>query len=115
MTTEIKNAIIERTMLGKEDHGIMTAFLYLNFGGAGQGFGGYALDEFNQLLNKRVGMAYGMKFLIRILEVLEVEKWESLPGQHLRVDAEWGRIHGIGHILKNNWFYPDKEKEFLLK
>ena len=40
---EIKNAIITGTYLGIEDHGILTFWLYLDYGGSGQGFGGYQL------------------------------------------------------------------------
>ena len=32
---EIKNAKIESTMLGTEDHGIMTCYLYLDYGDKG--------------------------------------------------------------------------------
>ena len=42
---EIKNAIITGTYLGIEDHGILTFWLYLDYGGSGQGFGGYQLDN----------------------------------------------------------------------
>ena len=38
---EIRNAVIQSTMLGYEDHGILTCFLHLDYSGAGQGFGGY--------------------------------------------------------------------------
>lgn len=38
------NAKIKSTMLGFEDHGIMTCFLQLEQASSGQCFGGYRLD-----------------------------------------------------------------------
>ena len=112
----IKNAVIESTMLGVEDHGIMTCFLNLNYGGSGQGFGGYGLDEpikKNGKFIRRQGSAYGMEFIKRILETLEVETWEKLKGEKIRVEAEeWGEIYKIGHYIKDKWFEPKKDLSY---
>ena len=35
----IKNAIIENVTLGFEDHGIMTSYIHVDYGGGGGGFG----------------------------------------------------------------------------
>jgi hypothetical protein len=40
---------------------------------------------------------------MRLLEVVGVGKWEDLPGKHVRVKADFGRVHSIGHILKDEW------------
>jgi len=50
---------IESTQLGIENHGIMTFSLQFNFGGTGQGFGGVALDDYDEALKRRVGTAAG--------------------------------------------------------
>ncbi len=50
---EIKNAKIEKTTLGFEDHGIMTLFIYLDYGGSGQGFGGYGFGSKSKSLSCR--------------------------------------------------------------
>jgi hypothetical protein len=105
---EIKNAVIESTMLGYEDHGILTCFITVNYGGAGQGFGGYALDEWNKQLGCREGTAYGMDFIVKTLEAVECDSWEKLKGKHVRVKSEHSKIHAIGHILKDKWFSPDE-------
>jgi hypothetical protein len=112
--SEIHNAKITGTMLGFEDHGIMTCFVYLEWDGGGVGFGGYALDEWQGergANGKRVGVAYSLDFLKEIMEVVGVEKWEALEGKYIRVDSEgWGgKALGIGNLLKDKWFYP---KEF---
>jgi hypothetical protein len=112
MNIETKNAIITSTHLGDEDHGIMTCYLHLDFGGSGQGFGGYSLDQHNGERNansRRIGTAYGLEFIKRILETLEVGKWEKLPGTHLRVKADHGKVHSIGHFIKDQWFTPETD------
>lgn len=56
----VENAQIESTMLGMEDHGILTFFLSLKFEGSGQGFGGYAMDSYDKAKKRRVGSALGI-------------------------------------------------------
>jgi hypothetical protein len=101
----IENGIIESTSLGMEDRGIFTAFLNLRFDGTGQSFGGYAFDQYDKALDRRVGTAYGMEFISRILAVVGVGSWEQLPGKHIRVerDSPYGQIIRIGNIVENKW------------
>ncbi len=70
---------IESTMLGFEDHGIMSFWLTLDFGGSGQGFGGYCL-----------GGTFTHDVLTGILEAVGVEKWEDLKGKPVWVRREDG-------------------------
>ncbi len=108
--SEIINAEIKSTMLGMEGHGIFTVWLNLDFGGSGQGFGGYCLDEPKKVDGEhigRFGTAYGMQKIMDLLSCLEVESWEKLPKTHIRVEREdrWnGKILRIGHLLKDRWF-----------
>lgn len=106
--TKIQNAKITSTMLGIEDHGILTAFVYLEGDGWGVGFGGYALDEWDEAAKRRKGGAYGTEFIMRVLKAVGVERWEDLPGKHVRVESEgWGgQARRIGHITKELWFDP---------
>lgn len=103
---EITNALIESTYLGLEDHGIGTCYLYLTYDVGCQAFGGYALDEYDKIKKNRVGTAFGMEFLKRICATVGVSNWEKLPGKHIRVKAEHNKVHGIGHIIEDKWFYP---------
>lgn len=99
------NAKIKSTMLGYEDHGILTCFLMLEQAGSGQGFGGYRLDA-----PKDANSYMGTFWLKRILETVGVSNWEDLPGKIVRVSGEdYGKIDGIGNVLEENWFYPEKE------
>jgi len=109
---EIKNARIKSTRLGVEDHGIFTAMIDLDYGGAGQGFGGYALDGCpveRGAGSKRVPTRLAGLFIARVLEVLEVGTWEKLPGTFCRVDGDFAHIYRIGHPLKDRWFDPKAE------
>jgi len=113
-----KPCVVRRTMLGVEDHGILTCMLHVDGDGWGIGFGGYALDQpmWTDPQNKRdflgrQGTNYGMEFIRRVLDTLEVETWEKLPGTVVRIrfdgDGLCGeRCVGIGHAYKNRWFIP---------
>ncbi len=110
---ETKNAKITDTMLGIEDHGILSCMLYLSYGDhGGQGFGGYALDTPYKDKNGnhlgRKGTDFGMEFINQILKTLNVEKWERLPGTACRVKAEFNKVHSIGHFLDDKWFTPEE-------
>lgn len=50
----IKNARIQSTMLGREDHGIMTFMIYVNADSFACVVGGYCLDEFDPATQIRV-------------------------------------------------------------
>lgn len=99
MSCETRNAIITSTFLGVEDHGIFTCILYTQSGALQQGFGSHNLKY----------KEYGITYLRRILSVLKVEKWEDLPGTHLRIHGTSGKIEKIGHIIEDEWFAPEKE------
>ena len=99
---ETKNAIIESTTLGYGDHGAMSFWLTLDYGGTAQGFGGYALDGPGKN-GHRVGSAFGLEAIMGVLTTLGVERWEKLPGTPLRVRGGWDKIEAIGHHLKDQW------------
>ena len=110
----IKNAQIKSTMLGYEDHGILTCSICLDYGdSSGQSFGGYTLDAprkdpAGKFLG-RFGTAYGAEFIAKILNTVGVQTWEELKGNHIRADSEYTEVLGIGHITKDLWFYPKKD------
>ena len=98
---EVKNAKITSVQLGFEGHGILTAFLHLDYGdSSAQGFGGYSLDSWACAV-----------FVRRVLEVVGVDNWEDLKGQTVRVKAEGHKVHAIGNIIKDKWFNPKEEFE----
>lgn len=123
LVLETVNAKIDKTMLGTEDHGIFTAWIYVSGSGWCQGFGGFSLDapRWSGGANRqgkflgRVGTAYGMEFIRRVLDVLEIPSWERLPGQPVRIRrGNNGLIAAIGHYIKDQWFDPATDlAEFL--
>lgn len=68
-------AKIKETMLGYEDHGIFTALLNVDYGGAGQSVGGYDLRLPNQA---RI-------FILGVLRACHVERWEQVKGRTIYV------------------------------
>lgn len=112
--TEILNAKITSTKLG-EDHGCLTANLFVEGGGWACTFGGYCLDHwFAEAGGHSSSDGYGA--IIELMKTLEVESWEELKGKYVRVEIEgWGgHIIRIGHLMKDKWFsfkdYFDKVK-----
>ena len=102
--TEIVNAKITGTMLGIEDHGIFTAYIFTEWAGSGCGFGGYSLG--GDTPEKASG--YASAYIQRVLKTVGVEKWEDLKGKFIRVESEGlgGGIRRIGHIIEDKWFDP---------
>ena len=98
----ISNGRIRSTMLGFEDHGILSSMIDIEADGWGQGFGGWSLT------GKEMAI-----FVEGVLKALEVKKWEYLVGKNVRIDHSHTGVEGIGHIYKDNWFYPRKAFEEL--
>ena len=108
----IKNAKIRSTMLGREDHGIMTFMIYIDANGFSCGIGGYSLDEFDSTTKTRVFRAESMEAISKILEVVGVDKWEDLPGKYIRFEDNGlgSTVNKIGNIIDDKWF--DMESYF---
>jgi hypothetical protein len=81
-------AKIESTNLGYEDHAILTAMLFVDYGGSGQGVGGYSLDEpirdGDRFVGRR-GTDFGMEFVARIIRACGVDTWEKVKGRTIYV------------------------------
>lgn len=87
MTTR-EIAKIKKTFLGYEDHGVLTAFLHVDYGGAQQAIGGYQLD-----------CPSGAVWIARVLKACGVASWEQLPGRTIYVRRDTnGRVLGIGPL-----------------
>lgn len=111
---ETINAVIKDTSLTSDDPGLLSAWLYLDYGTCGQqGFGGYSLylpkDWKHHTLLSPAG-----HFIFRCMEIAEVTEWGKLRGKSIRVRKGVGRagtIQAIGHIVKDDWFDPAKDFE----
>lgn len=102
---DVKNAIITSVSMSNGDHGVLSAWLHLDFGGTGQGFGGYCLYA---PLSKS-GKDYTGQWIWRCMEIGGVDEWAALKGRPIRVRGDHSRIVAIGHILNDDWFEPDIE------
>ena len=112
--SKIVNAQIDETFFGREEHGILTCYLYLKGNGFGVGLGGRVLDGYDKSKKKRVATQEGFEFIDRIMTVVGVKKWEDLVGEYVRIEvpeAGFGsKITKVGNLIKDDWL--DFEKFF---
>ena len=106
---EIKNTVIEDIKITNDDHGLLSAWLYLDYGDCGhQGFGGYALYLPKSFKHHNL-LSHAGHWIFRVMEIAEVSEWSQLKGKTIRVKSERSKIHEIGHIVKDDWFNPEKD------
>ena len=113
---KIENAEITSVDLSMADHGCLTLKLVLNGGGWGCVYGGYALG--NGFVGAKFfkGSAAGLEYIMRIMDIAEVDCFNELKGKYIRVATKGlgDTIKIIGNIMKDKWFDPEsffKEKK----
>ena len=110
--TVIRNAIIESTSLNMEN-GVLTCWLFLDYGdGTKQGFGGHSLYLPKSYKHHNINSPAG-HFIYRCLELTDTTDFDKLARKSVRVALDkaglGGSILGIGHITKDDWFYPAED------
>lgn len=94
----IVNAMIRSVMLGREDAGVLTCWVSLEYGdGSVQGFGGTSL--YNERCNKDVAG----RFIWRLLDICGVDDWSKIRGIPVRVRLENDKAVALGHFMKEEW------------
>ena len=107
---KLHNAVIKDAEISADDHGLLSAWLFLDYGGECQGFGGYALYLPNSYKHHTLESLAG-HFIWRVLEIAGVTKWNNLPGKTIRVRQNMSNVWEIGHIVKDDWFCPARDFE----
>lgn len=105
----IINAKIDDIEIMIEDHGILTAMIYITSSeGWSCGIGGYAFDYTARKEDSeyRKGCPYMAGVIRGIMEVVGVRNWSDLKGKYIRIDDkdQKGPISIIGNIIEDKWF-----------
>ena len=111
MEGEIRNARIKHATLSMADHGCLTYGLALDGGGVGVVYGGICLGHGYLGAKEFKGHSKSIEAMMRIMDVVGVERWEDLTGKYVRfVDPGWGgTVDTIGNIIEDKWF---NQREF---
>lgn len=111
MEYAIRNAVIESVRFDNERG--LSAWLTLNYGGSGQGFGGFMLYAPDGWTAHNSGGDYTGHFVYRCMEIAGADDWNKMVGKTIRVrldhDGLSGTILAIGHIINDVWFEPRAE------
>ena len=104
---EVKNAVIESVRFDTERG--LSLWVTLDYGGSGQGFGGYLLYAPSGWKAHKAPGNYCGHFIWRLFEIAGVHEWSQLVGKTVRARSNHGHVKAIGHIVKDDWFDPEAE------
>lgn len=112
----IENALITKVDLSMADHDCLTLAMVLDGGSWGTVYGGYCLGHGYLGSDDFSGSARGLESIMRIMDVVGVERFQDLKGKYIRVAVKGGSspVKIIGNILNDKWFdtetfFADKE------
>ena len=125
---EIENAKITNVSLTMADYCSLTFWITVEGASWGCSLGGFKIAS--GMLGAKpedfsAETGNGLVAIMRIMDVIGVERWEDLEGKYCRVKVEgWsGTIHCIGNIISNKWFdikeffqnYKEKKEEVFVR
>lgn len=113
---KVKNGAITSVSIDNDSHGMLTAWLQLEFEGSGCGFGGYGLGKGDGGNLSEPSLNYAAEWFARCISTVHDDgygTWENLKGKPVRALTEGlgGGIVAIGHFFKDKWFCPSVEFE----
>ena len=89
-------ARISSASLDIHDRGILTFYINVDYEeGMSQGIGGYALDEYDEALGRRIGTAYGCEVIRQLLLLLNVDNFSEMVNKDI-----WVLTEGTGLNIK---------------
>lgn len=100
------NAKIKSASLDMGDHGCLTFWIGLDGGSIGCNFGGYCIGKGYVGAKEFEGSSDGLEAIMRIMDTVEVDRWEDLVGKYVRVVYEGlgASVKCIGNLTKDKWF-----------
>ncbi|MBO7211917.1 MAG: hypothetical protein J6V44_13085 [Methanobrevibacter sp.] len=107
----IENACIKDVSISMADHGVLTYGITLEGYGWGCVYGGRCIGHGYLGAKKFDGCGNGLEAMMRIMDIVGVEKWEYLKGKYIRVASKGlgDTIDIIGNIIDDKWF---NQREF---
>jgi len=106
MKLKSKNAIIRLAKIVNDD-GKLSVSIILDYGGVCQEFARSSLYLSKKYYHHKLESVAG-HFIFRVMEIAGVTEWNDLKGKAIRVKADYSKVYAIGHIINNDWFYPEK-------
>ena len=109
---ETRNAVIASAEITNADHGILSAWINLDYNkNLCQSFGGYTLYVPNVFKHRRhdLDTNWAGHFIFRVLRIAGVSNWSELKGQTIRIKLKDSKIQAIGHIIHDHWFDPSED------
>lgn len=111
---KIENAKITNVDLSMENHGCMTLSMVLEGASWGCVYGGYCIGKgyLDADPDTFEANGSGMVYLMRIMDTVGVERFNSLKGMYVRVATKHisDSVKIIGNIIRDKWF--DSEQFF---
>lgn len=111
----IKNGLIDQASL-LFNNGAIVASIKISYGnGQEQRFGNYAMycPQGTEGFAGQSNMAGD--FISGVLRVAGAPSWADLVGKAVRVHANNEKIHGLGHIVAEDWFLPSEGLAAMIK
>lgn len=107
---DIRNAEIKNVDLSMADHDVLTLQMTLEGDGWGVVYGGYVLGHGYLGAEEFDGSAKGLESIMRIMDVVGVERFNDMQGKCIRVATKGlgSSVKIIGNLIKDKWFDIDE-------
>lgn len=92
---EWKIAKAGKPTLGWEDHGILTAYVPLDYGGSFQSLGGFCLSWSPPPNHEERYHSKSMEWCARLMKAFGVREWSEIEGCTVFVRADYEHVYGV--------------------